>query len=50
MNGNNVYIPHSQAEHATSMDPVFFDNPLPQVDAIQPRVVSLHMFAMYIYS
>lgn len=41
MNGNNVYVPHSQAEHPTTMDQVFFDNPLPQMEAFQSRVVSI---------
>jgi len=47
MNGNNVYIPHSQTEnslgHTTPMDPVFFDNTLPQIDTVQPGVVSIYL-------
>lgn len=41
MNGNNVYVPHSQTELPTTMDPVFFDNSLPQMEAFQPRTVSI---------
>jgi len=41
MNGNNVYIPHSQTDHATTINPVFFDNSVPRVDIIQPTMVSI---------
>jgi len=41
MNGNNVYIPHSQTEHAATINPVFFDNSVPRVDIIQPTMVSI---------
>lgn len=44
MNGNNVYIPHSQTESSTAIDPVFFENSMPQVETIQPRMVSKHYF------
>uniref|UniRef100_A0A2S2QRS8 Polycomb protein Sfmbt n=1 Tax=Sipha flava TaxID=143950 RepID=A0A2S2QRS8_9HEMI len=37
-NGNNVYIPHSQTESSTAIDPVFFKNSIPQVETIQPRM------------
>lgn len=43
MNGNGVYIPHSQTEHSTAIDPVFFDNSLSHVETVQPRMVSIYI-------
>jgi len=43
MNGNNVYIPHSQTEHVSTIDPVFFNNSLPQVEIIQPTMVRINI-------
>lgn len=40
MNGNNVYIPHSQNESTAALDPVFFENSMSQAETIQPRMVS----------
>lgn len=49
MDGNNVYVPHSQAEHSTPMDPVFFDNSLTQMEDFQSRVVSITVKSTKIY-
>lgn len=52
MNGNNVYIPHSQTEHTlgtTAIDPVFFDNSIPQMESIQPRMVSILYIFRFFY-
>jgi len=50
MNGdNNMFIPHSENEHTTAIDPVFFDNSMPQTDTLQPRMVSIHTYNYSIY-
>jgi len=41
---NNMFIPHSENEHTTSIDPVFFDNTMPQTETIQPRMVIIHIY------
>lgn len=48
MNGDNMFIPHSQNEHTTAIDPVFFDNSMQQAETIQPRMVSIHIYNYYI--
>lgn len=40
MNGNNVYVPHSQTEHTTITDSVYFDNSVSQ-ETNQPGIVSI---------
>jgi len=45
MNGdNNMFIPHSENDHTTAIDPGFFDNTMPQTGNIQPRMVSIHIY------
>lgn len=46
MNGNNVYIPHSQTEHTAAIDPVFFDNSLSPMETIQPIMVSINFIKL----
>jgi len=46
MNGNNMFIPHSENEHTTAIDQLFFDNSMSQTDTIQPSMVSIQ----YIYN
>lgn len=44
MNGNDVYMPHSQTDHTlgtTAIDPVFFDNSITQLETIQPKMVGI---------
>lgn len=41
MNGNNVFIPQSQTEHSPTIDPVFFNSPMPHMEPIQPKMVSI---------
>lgn len=36
-----MFIPHSENEHTTAIDPPFFDNSIPQTGNIQPRMVSI---------
>lgn len=44
MNGdNNMFIPHSENEHSTAIDPAFFDNSMPPTETIQPSMVSIHL-------
>ncbi|VVC42005.1 Hypothetical protein CINCED_3A016132 [Cinara cedri] len=38
MNGNNVYIPHSQTEHTATVDPAFYDNSMSHAETVQPRM------------
>lgn len=49
MNGNNVYIPHSQTEHTTITDSVFFDNAISQ-ETIQPTMVSMISIFLKMYN
>lgn len=44
MNGNDVFISQLQSDHAlgtTAMDPVFYENTIPQLETIQPRIVCI---------
>lgn len=50
MDGNSVYIPHSQTEHAAAIDSVFFDNLVPPVEIVQPTMVSILFWLLYTYN